>query len=109
MLAEFAPAVVVSRQVGSGGRRICEGLAACLHFQLWDREILDRVASRGHLTARFDLILNTAALSVENCVSITLKAYMELFDLRSSAETSMSTASRRQGRRQARGEEAAFA
>lgn len=41
--------ITISRQLGSGGRRIAEALSSSLGWPLWDREILDVVASQSHL------------------------------------------------------------
>ena len=46
----YHPAIVVSRQAGSGGGRIAMALAERLNFQLWDRKILEELVSKGHIT-----------------------------------------------------------
>lgn len=43
------PPVVVSREYGSGGMLIAKGIAQRLGFQLFDRDLLDRMAERGHV------------------------------------------------------------
>jgi hypothetical protein len=48
-LPTFAPAVVFSREVASGGFQIARMVAEGLHFQLWDRRLLDEVEKIGHV------------------------------------------------------------
>ena len=43
-----ARVITISRQLGSGGRRIAESLSKTLGWPLWDREILDVLASQSH-------------------------------------------------------------
>lgn len=40
--------IAISRQVGSGGRRIAQALAGWLKWRVWDREILDVLAGQSH-------------------------------------------------------------
>jgi cytidylate kinase len=41
--------ITISRQLGSGGERIAEVLTQCLGWPLWDKNILDVMASRSHI------------------------------------------------------------
>lgn len=54
----LGPYVSVSRELGSAGNELAAALAAKLGWQLYDREILEAIASRSHvreeLVARFD-------------------------------------------------------
>jgi cytidylate kinase len=54
----FYPSIVISRQPGSGGLDIAKMLAERLGFQLWDKNLLNEAAARGHIATshahRFD-------------------------------------------------------
>ncbi|MDZ7269525.1 MAG: cytidylate kinase-like family protein [candidate division KSB1 bacterium] len=54
----FGPYLTISREPGSGGSEIAQRLAERLGWQLYDREIIEAIASRTHvreeLVARFD-------------------------------------------------------
>ncbi len=52
------PPIVVSREVGSGGRRIAEMLAQRLGFVLCDKQILDELAERAKLPKDFLAMLD---------------------------------------------------
>ncbi len=55
---KLGPYISISREVGSSGNALAVALAEKLHWQLYDREILEAIASRTHvreeLVARFD-------------------------------------------------------
>ncbi len=50
--------ITISRELGSGGRRVAEELANTLHLSLWDRELVERIAEDAdvadHLVHHFD-------------------------------------------------------
>lgn len=50
--------VTISRELGSGGRRVAEELAALLSFSIWDKELVEHIASDAdvadHLVRKFD-------------------------------------------------------
>jgi cytidylate kinase len=54
----FCPSILVSREPGSGGLQLSKMLSEQLGFQLWDRNLLNEVASRGRIepaqAERFD-------------------------------------------------------
>jgi cytidylate kinase len=55
---KFGPYITISRERGSGGREMSQRLAEKLGWHLFDREIIEAIASRTHareeLVARFD-------------------------------------------------------
>ncbi len=70
--------ITISRQLGSGGRRIAEILGGWLHWPVWDKAILDVIASQSHLRyqARMFEFLDERAQS-----SIDALAYSLLGDV----------------------------
>jgi len=50
--------ITISRELGSGGRRVAEELANMLQLSLWDRELVERIAEDAdvadHLVRHFD-------------------------------------------------------
>ena len=38
------PTITISRQLGSGGRKVAERLAAILEWSLWDKELVNAIA-----------------------------------------------------------------
>jgi len=41
---EGGPVITISRQLGSGGRRVAERLASVLEWSLWDKELVNAIA-----------------------------------------------------------------
>ncbi len=54
----YCRVITISRELGSGGRRVAEELANTLHLSLWDRELVERIAEDAdvadHLVRHFD-------------------------------------------------------
>jgi cytidylate kinase len=69
--------ITIARQLGSGGRRIAETLASRLRLPLWDRQILDLLASEstvGYSARMFRLLDERAQGGVESLAESLLGA-----------------------------------
>ncbi len=72
------PVVTVSRQHGAHGAEVARQLAADLGFQLFDREILHRIAESAHLSERVVETLDekTRDLLTDWLTAVTSSAYL---------------------------------
>jgi cytidylate kinase len=67
--------ITISRQPGSGGERITELLRQWLEWPVWDKEILDVLASQSHLGYQkkmFEAVDEKIQDEIESLVSLTL-------------------------------------
>jgi cytidylate kinase len=67
--------ITISRQLGSGGKRITELLRQWLDWPVWDKEILDVLASQSHLGYQkkmFEAVDEKTQDEIESLVSLTL-------------------------------------
>lgn len=67
--------ITISRQPGSGGERITELLCQWLDWPVWDKEILDVLASQSHLGYQkkmFEAVDEKTQDEIESLVSLTL-------------------------------------
>jgi|GEM_PF-333138 len=64
--------ITISRQLGSGGRRVAEALGEWLDWPVWDRQILDvlaRQSSRGYQARMFEELDERAQSEIEAFLS----------------------------------------
>ncbi|MCX5894297.1 MAG: cytidylate kinase-like family protein [Proteobacteria bacterium] len=66
--------ITVSRQLGSGGKRVTELLSTWLDWPVWDKEILDVLASQSHLgyqAKMFEAVDEKVQDEIESLLSFT--------------------------------------
>ncbi len=66
--------ITISRQLGSGGKRVTELLSTWLDWPVWDKEILDVLASQSHLgyqAKMFEAVDEKVQDEIESLMSFT--------------------------------------
>ena len=71
------PTIVISRQLGSGGKLVAQRLAERLDFALWDKNLVDAIANDAYVSRRLVESLDEKTISEIDLLARTIAGHPE--------------------------------